>query len=61
MPPEFVRHGWYDGCQSTVWALGIILVNLVSSSMAFNKPEEALERKPRLPGHLSEGNPTVTY
>ena len=26
MPPEFLRSGWYDGCQSTVWALGMSLV-----------------------------------
>ena len=55
MPPEFLRSGWYDGCQSTVWALGMILVELLSSSMAFNRPEQALTRKPRIPEHLSEG------
>ncbi|XP_044163417.1 CBL-interacting protein kinase 15-like [Acropora millepora] len=54
MPPEFVRFGWYDGSQSTVWALGMILVNLLSSSMAFRKPEEALSRSPRLKANVSQ-------
>ena len=60
MPPEFVRFGWYDGSQSTVWALGMILVNLLSSSMAFRKPEEALSRSPRLKANLSQGRTMVT-
>ena len=55
MPPEFLRSGWYDGCHSAVWALGMILVELLSSSMAFNRPEQALTRKPRIPENLSEG------
>ncbi|XP_067031340.1 uncharacterized protein [Acropora muricata] len=54
MPPEFVRFGWYDGSQSTVWALGMILVNLLSSSMAYRKPEEALSRSPRLKANVSQ-------
>ena len=60
MPPEFVRFGWYDGSQSTVWALGMILVNLLSSSMAFRKPEEALSRSPRLKANVSQGITIVT-
>ena len=55
MPPEFLRFGWYDGCQSTVWALGMILAEMVSPYMAFNRPELALTRKPRIPEYLSEG------
>ena len=60
MPPEFVRFGWYDGSQSTIWALGMILVNLLSSSMAFRKPEEAFSRSPRLKANLSQGITMVT-
>ncbi|KAK2549893.1 Serine/threonine-protein kinase pim-3 [Acropora cervicornis] len=60
MPPEFVRFGWYDGSQSTVWALGMILVNLLSSSMPFRKPEEALSRSPRLKANLSQSITMVT-
>ena len=60
MPPEFVRFGWYDGSQSTVWALGMILVNLLSSSMAFRKAEKALSRSPRLKANLSQGITMVT-
>ncbi|XP_074634998.1 serine/threonine-protein kinase pim-2-like [Acropora palmata] len=56
IPPEFLRSGWYDSCQSTVWTLGMILVDLISSSMAFSNPEEALSWAPRLPVYLAQGN-----
>jgi len=55
MPPEFLRSGWYDGCQSTVWALGMILVQMMSPFMAFTEPEQALTMAPRVPAHLSAG------
>ncbi|XP_015754756.1 PREDICTED: CBL-interacting protein kinase 11-like [Acropora digitifera] len=54
IPPEFLRSGWYDSCQSTVWTLGMILVDLISSSMAFSNPEEALLWPPRLPVYLTQ-------
>ena len=44
MPPEFLRSGWYDGCQSTVWALGMILAEMVSPYRAFNRHELALQQ-----------------
>ena len=43
---EFLKSGLYDSSQSTVWALGVILVDLLSSCMAFNRPELALTRDP---------------
>ena len=55
MPPEFLKFGWYDGCHSTVWALGMILVEMMSPYKAFDKPEEALTTPPRIPKHLSAG------
>ena len=56
MAPEYFRFGWYDGCQATVWALGMILVDMLSPYMAFSKPEQAYSRPPRIPHHLSPGN-----
>ncbi|CAH3173889.1 unnamed protein product [Porites lobata] len=53
MAPEYFRFGWYDGCQATVWALGMILVDMLSPYMAFSKPEQAYSRSPRIPHHLS--------
>ena len=29
MPPEFIKTGRYDGCQATVWQLGIILEEML--------------------------------
>lgn len=31
MPPEYIKTGHYDGCQGTVWQLGMISVERVSS------------------------------
>ena len=56
MAPEYFRFGWYDGCQATVWALGMILVDMLSPYMAFSKPEQAYGRPPRIQRHLSPGN-----
>ncbi|XP_068707337.1 serine/threonine-protein kinase pim-1-like [Montipora capricornis] len=52
-PPEFFSTGKYDGCQGTVWQLGILLVEILSPVMAFDKPEHALKMAPRIPDHLS--------
>ena len=56
MAPKYFRFGWYDGCQATVWALGMILVDMLSPYMAFSKPEQAYSMPPRIPHHLSPGN-----
>ena len=56
MAPEYFRFGWYDGCQATVWALGMILVDMLSPYMAFSKPEQAYSKPPRIPHRLSPGN-----
>ncbi|XP_029214176.2 serine/threonine-protein kinase pim-2-like [Acropora millepora] len=52
-PPEYFSTGQYDGCQGTVWQLGILLMELLSPVMAFDKPEQALSAQPRIPDHLS--------
>lgn len=54
-PPEYFSTGQYDGCQGTVWQLGILLMELLSPVMAFDKPEQALSVKPQIPDHLSAG------
>ena len=54
-PPEYFSTGKYDGCQGTVWQLGILLVEMLSPVMAFDKPEQALTAAPRIPENLSPG------
>ena len=61
MAPEYFRFGWYDGCQATVWTLGMILVDMLSPYMAFSKPEQAYGRPPRIPNHLSPGNVVTLF
>ena len=53
MSPEFLKSGLYESCQSTVWAVRMILVELLSSYMAFNRPELSLTRDPRISEFLS--------
>lgn len=55
-PPEYIKTGRYDGCQGTVWQMGILLVEILSPVMAFDKPEHALKMGPRIPEQLSSGN-----
>ncbi|KAJ7328596.1 Serine/threonine-protein kinase pim-3 [Desmophyllum pertusum] len=55
-PPEYFRTGRYDGCQGTVWQMGILLVEILSPVMAFDQPEQALKMEPRIPEQLSPGN-----
>ena len=61
MAPEYFKFGWYDGCQATVWALGMILVDMLSPYMAFSKPKQAYNRPPRIPHHLSPGNVVTLF
>ena len=58
-----LRFGWYDGCQATVWALEMILLEsgslyLLSSRTytVFCKPEKGFKRPRRIPEHLTPGN-----
>ena len=60
---EKLRFGWYNGCQATVWALEMILLEsrslyLLSSRTytVFSKPEKAFKRQRRIPEHLTPGN-----
>lgn len=56
MPPEFTKCKQYDGCQGTVWQMGILLVDMLSPDVrAFKRPEDALFLPPRVPQHLSPG------
>ena len=46
MTPKDFRCGWYDCCQTTVWALEMILVEKLP-------PYKAFRNRPK---HLSRGN-----
>ena len=61
MAPEYFKFGCYDGCQATVWALGMILVDTLSPYMAFSKPKQAYNRPPRISHHLSPGNVVTLF
>ncbi|PFX27117.1 Serine/threonine-protein kinase pim-2 [Stylophora pistillata] len=54
MPPEFMKTSKYDGCEATVWAMGILLVDMLSPVIsAFEKPQHCLSMEPRIPQHFS--------
>ena len=56
MPPEYSKSKKYDGCQATVWQMGILLVDMLSPVVpAFQHPRHALRMAPRVPQHLSPG------
>jgi len=56
MPPEFIKSRKYDGCQATVWQMGILLVDMLSPIVtAFEKPNHALSMAPRVPQQFSPG------
>ena len=56
MPPEFSEFKQYDGCQGTVWQMGILLVDMLSPEVpAFKHPRHALRMAPRVPHQLSPG------
>ena len=56
MPPEFSKSQQYDGCQGTVWQMGILLVDMLSPVVpAFKHPRHALRMAPRVPHQLSPG------
>lgn len=56
MPPEYSKLKKYDGCQGTVWQMGILLVDMLSPAVpAFQHPRHALRMAPRVPQHLSPG------
>ncbi|XP_078382991.1 serine/threonine-protein kinase pim-3-like isoform X2 [Oculina patagonica] len=54
MPPEYIKTRKYDGCQATVWQMGILLVDMLSPVVtAYEKPQHCLSMAPRIPPHLS--------
>ena len=52
---EKFSHGWYDGCQATVWALGMI-VEIHSPYMVCSELEQARKRPIRIQKLLTPGN-----
>lgn len=52
---EKCSHGWYDGCQATVWALGMI-VEIHSPYMVCSELEQARKRPIRIQKLLAPGN-----
>ena len=52
---EKFSHGWYDGCQATVWALEMI-VEIHSPYMALSELEQARKRPIRIQKLLAPGN-----
>ncbi|KAJ7385588.1 hypothetical protein OS493_015172 [Desmophyllum pertusum] len=62
MPPEFRKSRKYDGCQGTVWQMGILLVDMLSPVVpAFEHPRHALSMTPRVPRHLSPEAKNLIY
>ena len=56
MPPEFSKSKQYDGCQGTVWQMGILLVDMLSPEVpAFKHPRHALHMAPSVPQQLTPG------
>ena len=56
MPPEYSQSKKYDGCQGTVWQMGILLVDMLSPEIpAFKHSHLALRIPPTVPQHLSAG------
>ena len=61
MPPEFMKCKQYDGCEGTVWQMGILLVDMLCPDMiAFEHPSHALSMPPRVAQHLSPGMSLVS-
>ena len=52
---EKLKLGWYDGCQATVWALGMI-VKIHSPYMVFSELEKARKLPTRMQKLLALGN-----
>ena len=52
---EKFSHGWYDGCQATVWALEMI-VEIHSPYMVCSELEQARKRPIRIQKLLAPGN-----
>ena len=56
MPPEYYKFKQYDGCQGTVWQMGILLVDMLSPVYnAFEHIRDAFTKLPYVPNDLSPG------
>ncbi|XP_029201797.2 serine/threonine-protein kinase pim-1-like [Acropora muricata] len=54
MPPEYYKFKQYDGCQGTVWQMGILLVDMLSPVFnAFEHISDAFTKPPYVPNDLS--------
>ena len=51
---EKLKLGWYDGCQTTVWALGMI-VQIHSSYIMFSELEQACKQPTTIHKRLTPG------
>ena len=57
MPPEYCKFKQYDGCQGTVWQMGILLVDMLSPVFrAFEDTRDIISKPPYVPTRLSPGN-----
>ncbi|XP_022800082.1 serine/threonine-protein kinase pim-2-like [Stylophora pistillata] len=62
MPPEYSQSKKYDGCQGTVWQMGILLVDMLSPEIpAFKHSHLALRIPPTVPQHLSTDAKDLIY
>jgi len=61
-PPEYIKYKQYDGCQGTVWQMGILLVDMLSPSKpAFKHQSDSLSMQPGVPHHLSPELKNLIY
>ncbi|CAH3149182.1 unnamed protein product, partial [Pocillopora meandrina] len=54
MPSEFMKTSKYDGCEATIWVMGILLVDMLPPIIsAFGKLQHCLSMESRIPRHFS--------
>ena len=56
MPPEYCRFKQYDGCQGTVWQMGILLLDMLSPEFRAFEDARDISEPPYVPKRLSPGN-----